>query len=157
MSDRLVNAVTGVCLMSHGGLMIMYRGVSPHSILPIINFSIILPLCSIIITFLFILIGRHWHVNFIESLPKSFIGIVFYSSSIYYCKSVKILEIHLAHQPEYLSKCAFLTLKRFCPDMSTSDNLKYYITGTRDTFTHLQQVLKKGWKWAILINRSRSK
>ena len=157
MSDRLVNAVTGVCLMSHGGLMIMYRGVSPHSILPIINFSIILPLCSIIITFLFILIGRHWHVNFIESLPKSFIGILFYSSSIYYCKSVKILEIHLAHQPEYLSKCAFLTLKRFCPDMSTSDNLKYYITGTRDTFTHLQQVLKKGWKWAILINRSRSK
>ena len=90
MSDRLVNAVTGVCLMSHGGLMIMYRGVSPHSILPIINFSIILPLCSIIITFLFILIGRHWHVNFIESLPKSFIGIVFYSNSIYHCKSVKI-------------------------------------------------------------------
>lgn len=88
MSDRLVNAVTGVCLMSHGGLIIMYRGVSPHSILPIINFSIILPLCSIIITFLFILIGRHWHVNFIESLPKSFIGIVFYSSSLYYCESV---------------------------------------------------------------------
>lgn len=96
MSDRLVNAVTRVCLMSHGGLMIMYRGVSSHSILPIINFSIILPLGSIImliITFLFNLIGRHSDVHFIESLPKSFIGMVFHSSTIYYCKFVEITSV----------------------------------------------------------------
>ena len=101
MSDRLVNAVTRFCLMSHGGLMIMYRGVSSHSILPIINFSIILPLGSIImliITFLFNFIGRHSDVHFIESLPKSFIGMVFRSTSInlYYCKSVKITSVTTA-------------------------------------------------------------
>ena len=141
MSDRLVNAVTRVCLMSHGGLMIMYRGVSSHSILPIINFSIILPLGSIImliITFLFNLIGRHSDAHFIESLPKSFIGMVFHSSSIYYCKSIKIISVttgeiklaeneiliffHLVYHCKNWFECGFRTLKRFGSGMSTSNN-----------------------------------